>query len=325
MSDYQDHADAKATSIDEVGISSSPDSLSNDRPDVSGADISTVDDPPAKGTDTGDHGAAGSDDQGDKKAAAEDAAKGGEDASKTGDKGQDGRFDQHPDWQRMKQERDEAVLKAAKFEGMVEAITKPKGGEAAAGATPQDDLLTPLIPYRDITKMSNEELLEWYESDPKGYEANRFAQFFHEAEIIRSRQIQESQKNSSIQGTFDEYEKGNPDFKTLWDSGEIKKYMDAHPGHNAISAHMMLTRDAAAQSLDAQIRDAVDKAVKETTEKITADFKAKRNSAVIGDEPGTANSGAGRNTELNDTKSQGGLVSALAGRLVNMRRSAAGG
>ena len=326
--DHADNADAKAVvsvDADAVGFSSSPDSR-NERPDVSGDTTNTVDGNPAKDDSgkTADELKAEADAKAKAEAENAGADKGGDAGDKTGTKGQDGRFDQHPDWIRMKEERDAAVLESAKYKGMVEGISQVKGLEKVAGDAPVDELPKPLIPYKDITKMSKEELLEWMEDDPQGYEANRFAQFMHERDIIDYQRNREMQKNTSVKGTFDQYEKDNPDFKQMWDSGEIKKYMADHPGHNAISAHMMLTKEAARKSLDEKIKEAVDKAIKETTEKVTADFRAKRNAQTIGDGPGGVKMG-GANEDLKDTKTQGGLVSALAVRLQKMRAAANGG
>lgn len=336
--DHADNADAKAVvsvDTDAVGFSSSPDSR-NERPDVSGDTTNTVDGNPAKDDSgkTADELKAEADAKAKEdaeaeadakaKADAEAANKDGDAGDKTGQKGQEGRFDQHPDWIRMKEERDNAVLEAAKLKGVVEGITQVKGPEKVAGGTPADELPKPLVPYKDITKMSREEILEWMEDDPQGYEANRFAQFMHERDIIDFQRNREIQKTTTIRGTFEQYEKDNPDFKQMWDSGEIKKYMDAHPGHNAISAHLILTKEAASRSLDEKIKEAVDKTIKETTEKVTADFRAKRNAQTIGDGPGGVKMG-GANEDLKDTKTQGGLVSALAGRLQKMRAAANGG
>lgn len=316
--DHQDNADAKATSVDEAGLSSSPDSL-NERPDVSGEGINTVDVDPVK--DIAGDAAPGQKAEADAAAqAAADAAKDGEtgDDKDTGKKGQEGRFDKDPDWQRMKTERDEAILKAAKLEGIIEASTQLKGGAQDAQGAP-----APAVPYKDITKMSKEELLEWFEDDPIGYEANRFAQFQHEMEIITAQKADSAKRTNTIKETFDNYEKDNPDFKAKWETGEIKKFMETHPGHNAISAHMMMAQESTAAAEAERTKAAVDTAVKANTEKLQADFKAKRNAGTIGD--GTGGVGATPPGDvLKDTKSQGGLVSAIAARL-SARRQAAGG
>jgi hypothetical protein len=319
--DHQDHADAKATSIDEVGFSSSPDSL-NERPDVSGAGISTVDALPgkdAKGTP-----ASGQSTEGDGKAAPDDKKADGEikaadsAGQDTGKKGQEGRYDKDPDWQRMKAERDEAVLKAAQLQGVIDAGIKGTTGEGAAAVAATGEGPAPILPYKDITKMSKEELIEWFEDDPVGYEANRFAQFLHEAEVIRTQREEGAKRANTVKETFDSYVKENPDFQDRWASGEIKRYMETHPGHNAISAHMMLTKEKEGE----RTQTLVDKAVRDAVEKERANFRAKRNADTIGDGAGSIKPGSGGD-ELKDTNSQGGLVSAIAGRLSRMRQQAA--
>lgn len=337
--DFQDKADAKASSVDEVGISSSPDSLNSDRPDVSGVGISTVDDQPIqdsvkdgapgqsteKGEGAKDYTLSEADlpahTQGkEEKTAQPDGEKAGE---KTGGKGDEGRFDKHPDWQRMKQERDEALAKAASAEAKLTLVEKGKTPAEMAESLKPEEIeamkKAPALPYKDITKMSKEELIEWFEDDPVAYEANRFAQFLHETKIILAKEAEQTQAVKTIQSTFDTYEKDNPSFKELWSSGAIEKYMKENPGHNAISAHMMLTKGSEQKTIDERIRQEVDKAV----EKVKKDFAAKRNAETIGDGAGGVKP-RGAGSELSDTKSQGGLVSALAAKLHRMRNAASG-
>jgi tRNA(Ile)-lysidine synthase TilS/MesJ len=220
----------------------------------------------------------------------------------------------------MKQERDDAVLKVAKLEGMIAGAGKPPADGELSGTIPVIGT-EPLIPYKDITKMSKEELLEWFEDDPIGYEANRFAQFVHEGEILRAQREESVKRTNTIKQTFDNYEKDNPDFKEAWESGKIKQFMDAHPGHNAISAHMMMSKSANRQSEVEKIQAQIDQAVNAAVEKERKNFAAKRNADTIGDGSGGVKTGAGAN-ELADTKSQGGLISAISARLAKSRQAA---
>lgn len=316
--DHADTNDAKGTSIDEVGISSSPDSQANERPDVSGAGISTVDAEPVKDA-TGTAADAQKKDGDGKDDAAAASKTDGE--GKPGDKGDEGRFDKHPDWQRMMKDRDDAVARAAALEAKIDLFTRgqivaPGDGQAQPAAAPAaGDTGTPALPFKDITKLSKEELIEWFEDDPIGYEANRFAQFLHETKIMLARDAEVTKKVTTVAETFDNYSKANPDFGEMLASGEIKKFMEQNPGHNSISAHQVMTSEK-------RIQAAVEKAEKETREQVLSDVRIKRNADTIGDAAGSARPQVGVPGELKDTKQQGGLVTAIAARLQKMRSAA---
>jgi len=214
------------------------------------------------------------------------------------------RFDKHPRFQELIKERDQFKQDLASIKGKLETLTPEKPKEQAAP------------PYIDITTKSKEELLEWQEDDPKGYAANLYKQIYHETQAALKAEQAETQKTTSVKGTYEKFEKDNPDFRQKWDSGEIKKFIDENPGHNAISAHMAMTEKS-------RIDAAVAKAVKETTEKVTKNFQAKRNAEVISD-GGTVKS-EGIPDELKNPDKYGGTTATLAMRLERMRKSAAGG
>jgi hypothetical protein len=225
------------------------------------------------------------------------------------------RFDKHPRFQELRQ-----TIKD--LQEQVKAATTPKeqaDAKATAAAREEKDL-----PYKDISVMSKEELLEWQEDDPVGYAANLQQQILHEnREILKAEAAEKARKTEAetqqqtIRNTFETYEKDNPDFREKWDKGEIQKVMDENPGIGAIGAHLKMT-------LDTRLKDAVAKAVKETTEKVTKNFQAKRNAEVISDEGSVKDSGDTPD-ELKNPSKYGGVVAAGAARLARMRQQAAGG
>ena len=256
------------------------------QPDPAVGPVSTVDDEPAKAEVVEPAKA---------DAAAGVATKGGEAV----------RFDQHPDWQRMMKERDDARIEAAVAKAKLEAVA-PKVEPA-----PKE------LPYKDITQMSKEELIEWQEDDPKGYAANLYAQIKYEQIQEFKREQAEQAQTSSIKKTYQTYEKENPDFRKMWDSGAITEFMQKNPGHNAISAHMVMTSQAKTAA-------AVAKAAKDAEEKVTKNFAAKRHAQVITDGvDGARASKSEPDKEIKDTKQHGGITSVLASRLRAMRQHAA--
>lgn len=277
--------------------------------DPSVDNVSDIDGTPAK------EGAEKSGDTPEAKAAAEKAAadKAAEDAAAK-EKADLDRFDKHPRFQELNQ-------KVKDLQEKLQAALTPKE-EAAAKATAKADEAKGL-PYKDITTMSKEELLEWQEDDPVGYAANLYQQIHHESREALKREAEEAeqqkanaQRTETVKATYQKYEAENPDFREMWDSGKIKEFMDANPGHNAISAHMAMTSEA-------RIKAAVEKAAKETEARVIANFKAKRNAEVISD-GGTVKE-SGIPDELKNPDKYGGTTQALAARLERMRQAAAGG
>jgi hypothetical protein len=252
---------------------------------------------------------------------AEDAGKGEEketpepkkDATSEGD---ETRFDKHPRWQQMLQEREQAKQTAeqeriarAKLEGELEALRRQPPVEKAPAKAD----------YKDITALTAEEIAEWQATDPKGFAANMYAQVKAEAmtqmqESLRAEREQEKNR-ISIEKTYKEFEDKHKDFKPMWDSGEIVKFIEANPGHNPISAYQAMTYETRMQKA---IEEARAKAIKETEEKVNKNWQAKRTARVLGAGP----SGAGTETEdkeLKDVKTQGGLYNVLAKRLDRLR------
>ncbi|MFH2076518.1 MAG: hypothetical protein ABIJ57_14430 [Pseudomonadota bacterium] len=213
------------------------------------------------------------------------------------------RFDKHPRFKEM--------------ESKITDLTAKLTAKEAVAPVEKD------LPYKDITKMEKEKLLEWQEDDPVGYAANLYQQMLYEARQTFKQEQAEAHQTTSIKGTYEAYEKENSDFRPKWDSGEIQKFMNDHPGHNAMSAHAAITGQTIQARIDAAVKEAVTKAVKETEERVTKNFQAKRNAEVIGD--GGSIKAEGIPDELKNPEKYGGATQALATRLSRMRQAAAGG
>lgn len=236
-------------------------------------------------------------------------------------------YHQDPDWQRMIKERDDAKGAMQTMQAKIDTLEKIIGGKAAPGEGAKPDAEKPT--FKDITQMSKEELLEWQEDDPKGYAANMKAQVLWEArqelkaeQEAQSAQSTQEQRNALIGKTFKSFEEKNPDFRPMWDSGELKKFMTENPGHNAISAYHELTFE---KRLKAAVDEAVAKTTKEVEERVTANFKAKRNAEVLGTGDGGLPPGPDDDQSLKDTKSHGGLINTLVERHRQRVAKSAGG
>lgn len=245
--------------------------------------------------------------------AAEAAAKAADataDAAKGGD---EDRFDKHPRFQELRERAIKAEAKVAMFE---KSPLNPAFIPAAEGK-PE---------FKDISSMSAEEIREWQEDDPKGFAENIRQQAVWEAKQSLKHESLRDQTVSGIEKTFSDYAASNPTFNEMWESGEIEQFMNAHPGHNAISAHMAITAAAGQTDVQKKIEEAVAKARKEEREKVTKDFQAKRNATVISSGAGATGRGTadGVDPALQNTKNFGGLTSVLADKLASRRRAAAG-
>ena len=167
--------------------------------------------------------------------------------------------------------------------------------------------------------MSEEELLDLQATNPAKYHQLVVDSITRQVTDTVSQSVDSAQNqrdfDQQISQTYEQYAKEHPDFEELWDSGEIRTFMDNHPGHNAISAHMALTNQT-------QVQAAVDKAVKEAQDKMRNDLRTKGRSALLGGGPsGQIDRQRAADQELHDSKKFGGKYAVLARRSV-ARRSA---
>ena len=220
------------------------------------------------------------------------------------------RYDLDPAWQRILKERDEAKQEKTDLQRRVEELEKAKE------SLPKDIV--------NIDTLTNEQIAEWLEDDPKGYATNLEKLYRHNAQsLVRSaiedydKTIKERQEQSKVDNTFDSYAKKNPPnesksgFLEMWDSGKIQAYMDENPGHNAISAHMALTEEV-------RLASAVKAAVEDAKKKMTKENQARIRTDGLGHGP--AHKTGKDDDELSNTKKKGGTVAVLAQRLARMRK-----
>lgn len=212
-------------------------------------------------------------------------------------------YHKDPAWQRIIKERDEARERAIRAEAIAETMKQQ--------SPPKQESDVPT--YKDPAKLSPQELNEWMLENPTDFLANLEAKLSSEIERKLTTKMEQSRTMASVEKTFREYEKNNADFRPMWESGEIKRYMDENPGHNAISAHQVLTAEK-------RIADAAQRAKGEALEQAQKNNQIKRNARVLGGGPASAGKPAGPDKELSDTKGAGGLNSVLARRLSLLRR-----
>ena len=109
--------------------------------------------------------------------------------------------------------------------------------------------------------------------------------------------------------------KEHSDFIELRDSGKLQEVMDSNPLHDPLSAYFALK----AQGVDAAVKVAVEKAVKETEERLRKEFQSKRNAASLGAGSAHVPNAGDTHPALQDTKKFGGRTAVLAEMLKGMR------
>jgi hypothetical protein len=150
------------------------------------------------------------------------------------------------------------------------------------------------LPYTDITTLTKEEIAEWQAEDPVGYAANLTQQIAYEVGQKNQREAAEVRNFARVVKTFQSYERENPEFRKMWDDSKqpIQKFMAKHPGHNAISAYILLTG-----------RKGVPKAL----------------STSSSPAPSKSNAPAGSDLRMKDPKKFGGVDQVLVARLRERR------
>jgi hypothetical protein len=90
-----------------------------------------------------------------------------------------------------------------------------------------------------ILNLENDALLDKFSDDPKGVLTGLANEIRADLRSEIDREIAESR----VVGTYEKFKSQHPRFEEKWKSGEIKAYIAAHPGHNALSGYLELTRD----------------------------------------------------------------------------------
>ncbi|MBL6991767.1 MAG: hypothetical protein ISR65_18440 [Bacteriovoracaceae bacterium] len=216
------------------------------------------------------------------------------------------RFDKHPRFQELNErtKRSEAGLK--------------KANEIIAQLTAKKEELD----FDNLVDMTDEQIKEQMDENPKSFMANFARQIRHETTKELTNSSANKEIENSVNKTYETFAEKNEDFNSRWDSGEIKTYMDANPGHNAISAYMILKEQGNSNDVKSQI----DAAVKEAVARVRKEFVAKGNipvrtsraSARVNEMTGTDFN----SPQMKDPKKFGGITNVLAQRSAARRKQA---
>jgi hypothetical protein len=210
-------------------------------------------------------------------------------------------YHKDPAWQRIIKERDEALKNFKVLSERVEALET-----------------SPDPKTKSIDDLTDEELIELQEDDPQAYREKLKESIYNKVKQDLTSELLNKEKEERTDRTYNEYSDTNPDnedgtgFVQMWESGKLQKYIDQNPGNNPISAHMALT-------VEDRIKSAVDAAVAKVKEEVTKNQRARVITDGLGDGPAHVPI---EEDGLKNTKSQGGLVSAIADKLRKTRQAA---
>lgn len=183
-------------------------------------------------------------------------------------------FHKHPRFQEMNK-----TIKELKAQ--VEQLTAKPAEE-----TPED------LGYRDITKLTPDEIQDWQDEDPVGWAKNLLMQAKAEARNDIHAEAHQNTMRAAADKTLDDFVKAHPDFDEVYESRVLSQYCDEHPGHNIISAYLAINEEKVREShgkeietlkasFEAEKKAAIDAAVKEAVEKIQKQYRAKESVTVI--------------------------------------------
>jgi hypothetical protein len=227
-------------------------------------------------------------------------------------------FHEHPDWKRMITERNEAREVNKRLEAQVEILTKTYGPPKQEDKPVEADTGEKL-PFKDITQIPDDELVEWMQDKPKEYAANLYAQVRHEIIQELKARGEEVKAKADVESELTQFAQSHPDFTNLWgsDGGEILQYMKDHPGRDAQYAYYTLTESKHAD----EIKQAAEQAKEAGRKEAEANYQAKRNASnVLGS--GSPMTGVDTDDILKDTSKHGGPIAALTRKLLAGRRAA---
>lgn len=215
--------------------------------------------------------------------------------------GENERFDKHPRFQEIITERDTARNESSELKQRLSNLEGQISGMKTAA--PAKEPQSPVLPFKNIADMDEDELREFQADDPKGYAANLLQQAKYELSQDFENTLSAKDRETAIDSTFQTYGDKNPDFWDKWNSGELKKFMDTNPGHNAISAHLILT----SENRETTIRS-------EERKKLQDEYKLKGNINSLGPSGTFTPEMTGGSDALKNPEKHGGVTNVLLQR-----------
>lgn len=236
------------------------------------------------------------------------------------------RFDKHPRWQEMIKARDEAKDRSIALEAELKAIKEMMQQpsirqQAQQTETPARDYDAEISKLDDQLENGDLSLAQYNKATREIYAAQRQEEaqrYQQEAQ----RTVQQALQEKSAQELRSKFIEKNPDYERLLKDGTLDRIASEDEfkidnQYTAFLKHQIQELRSSQQAL-------IDKAVKETEERVLANFKAKQGALTLGQGPGAAPADADGKVppELKNPKRFGGVTTVLANRLAARRQQA---
>jgi hypothetical protein len=226
------------------------------------------------------------------------------------------RFDQHPRFQQL-------LSRAKAAEDRAKALEFQRQEEARE----LEELLKE-PDYEDLTKLTNEQIIDKFNENPTDFIGNLAKQIrgevmdeFQETQQHQQERQSEEAKEAEIMKAVNVYADANPDFEPLWREGKIQAVLEQYPAHNFMSAHLMLTLP---QKMEAYANQKAEEAKAQQLR----DFQTKTTVApILGAGPSAPNMMPNPDDDpaFKNSKQYGGDVKVLLNRVLQRRQRERGG
>jgi len=213
----------------------------------------------------------------------------------------------------------EAMRQVAQLEGQIRAMqTMGRTPPGEMRQAPQEQ-----VDFKNIAAMTDEQVLDEFEKQPIAFLGNLVRQVRHETTQHIMNTLGKKNQEQGVKSTFENYAKENPDFIEMVQSGELKKFMDANPFHNAISAHSFLSAQKKVSGFESQKQQAIEEAVKKREADLIKQYQTKgKLSTTLGQTP-APKAKASPDDMLQNPDKYGGRENVLVERLRRFRTSRA--
>lgn len=242
-------------------------------------------------------------------------------------------FHEHPRWQEMLTERDDLKKQVEEQGGtledqakrideydrhlrMMDTLSRHQPQPQASPEPPATD------PFDEILSMPEEKIIDEFQKSPRQF-LESFGQSITQKALVNAESVAYARaQDDAITKGIDQFADENPDFMDMVIAGDIARFIDRNPIHNAISAYNHLKSEAYAQD-DSAIEEYEKQIREDERDKTLASIRAKQGAQVLDGSTGATGPNAGANTaidpDLQDTQKHGGKRHVLTQRLKAIR------
>lgn len=244
-------------------------------------------------------------------------------------------FHEHPRWQEMLAERDELKGQIQEQGGTLEEQARRideydrhlrmmdtlSRQQPMQQATPEQPA-TP-DPFDEILAMPEEQIIDEFQKSPRQF-LQSFGENITQKALANAESVAYARaQDDAITKGIDQFADENPDFMDMVIAGDIARFIDRNPIHNAISAYHHLSQQREPEIGDDEIQQYENSIREDERTKTLASVRAKQGAQVLDGSSGAGGPNVGANTaidpDLQDTQKHGGKRHVLTQRLKAFR------